>query len=560
MAGGSPVDERLGSGRAPTPPGRTPGAAPSEASADCPRGAPAEGGAPRRWRGWLIVTLGVLITRTGVWAAGNGFVMDQLYPRSGWHLADPAYLRQNPFGPLWDLHIQPPLFNVMVGVVLRWSPLPDAVSFEILFAAGAVAGAVALYEILVGCGCRWWVAAFTTVLVFSDPMLIFYELGLFHEPVVTPLLLLTIWACLAYARTPTLGRLGLFVGSGAVLVLTRAMFTPLWFLAMGLVIVIRPPPVDWRRTALVAAIPLLLVVGIMAKNQVRFGAFTLSSWFGMNFERAAIDSQNQEYTRQAVDEGRVSGMAAQRPFGDYKLYMPFVAPCEQRWGTPVLDRPTKPDGEVNYNYGCFVHVYAQAQRDSVAAIRSDPATYARTVRTSTLLYLTDAPYEQPSGPVADGLRRLHDVLGLEVRTSSAVYPNGYGDRGPRVQLTVVVALLGLIALGLWALVAAARGRRTPNVAVATFVGVTILYVTGVSVLFDAFENARFRAPLDPVLFGAVVGGTAEIALRWRARRRTPGETDRRARTGETDRPLSSTDTLSATNGTADTGAERSPAT
>lgn len=512
----STVDERARSGPAGVP-GQAPGDATDEAPADGPDAAPAEGGTSRRWQGWLIVALGVLITRAGVWAAGNGFVTEQLYPRSGWHLADPVELRQNPFGPLWDMHIQPPLFNVFVGVVLRWSPLRDALSFQILFAAGAVAGAVALHEILRGCGCRWWVAAFTTVVVFSDPMLITYELMLFHEPVVTPLLLLTVWACVSYARTPSVGRLALFVGSGTVLVLTRAMFSPLWFVTMGLAVMIRPPRINWRRTALVATIPLLLVVGIMAKNQVRFGAFTLSSWFGMNFQRAAISSQTDEYIKQAVDDGRVSAMALQRSFGRYELYEPFVPPCDRRWGTPVIDRPTKLDGEVNYNYGCFVPVYAQAQRDSLAAVRSDPATYARTIRVNSLLYLSEAQYEQPSGTVADTLRRVHDVLGVEV-TTRAVYPMGYGHWHSQVQLMVLVALLGLIVLGLWAIVAAARGRRTANVAVAAFVGLTVLYVTAVSVLFDAFENARFRAPLDPLLFGAVVGGCLEGAMRWRGRR------------------------------------------
>jgi hypothetical protein len=185
----------------------------------------------------------------------------------------------------------------------------------------------------------------------------------------------------------------------------------------------------------------------------------------------------------------------------------------------VLDRPTKLDGEVNYNYGCFIPVYAQAQRDSLAAVRSDPATYARTIRVNSLLYLSDAQYEQPSGTVADVLRRVHDVLGVEV-TTRAVYPNGYGHWNSKVQLMVVIALPGLIVLGFWAIVAAARGRRTAKVALATFVGLTVLYVTAVSVLFDAFENARFRAPLDPLLFGAMVGGCLEGAMRWRARRRS----------------------------------------
>ena len=47
-----------------------------------------------------------------------------------------------------------------------------------------------------------------------------------------------------------------------------------------------PAAVDRRRVVLVTALPFVVVLGLMTKNQVRFGTFSLSSWAGMNLSRS----------------------------------------------------------------------------------------------------------------------------------------------------------------------------------------------------------------------------------------------------------------------------------
>src|SRR5690606_32927629 len=115
------------------------------------------------------------------------------------------------------------------------------VSFQVLFTAGAVLGAIALHEVVRMLGCRPWVAVTATLVAFSSPTLVGHESQVMQEPLVVPLLLLTTWACAAYARQPGVGRLAVFAGVGTALALVRPQFHPVWLVAgLALVVVIRP--------------------------------------------------------------------------------------------------------------------------------------------------------------------------------------------------------------------------------------------------------------------------------------------------------------------------------
>jgi hypothetical protein len=178
----------------------------------------------------------LLAVRVVLWATGNHFSTNRIGPYEMWHLPPPEAMRANPFGALWDQHSQPPLFAVFVGLVLGWSPLPDALSLQMLFTAAACLAALALFDILRLCGVRRWVAALAAVVVFCDPILVGYELVLYHEPVVVPLVTFVIWTVARYATRPRLGWLGLMLATATVLVLTRAVFVPLWLVALLVVV------------------------------------------------------------------------------------------------------------------------------------------------------------------------------------------------------------------------------------------------------------------------------------------------------------------------------------
>jgi hypothetical protein len=470
------------------------------------------------WWPVTVVAAGSAFVRIWLVLAGNRFEYYQLRP-SVWHLVEPDRLAANPLAPLWDVHTTPPLFNVFVGVVLRWSPLSDEMSFRLAFSLGAIVSAVALCEILRALGCRWWVAATVAVVMFANPAVIGYEFYVAQEALVIPLLYGTLWAVVRYARGPSLARLGWVLGLATVLVLSRALFHPVWMLGLvAVVLAVRPPPIGRGQLLLVIALPFVLVVGVMAKNEVRFGTFSLSSWMGMNLSRVAVLPLGEERRRELVEDGVLSELALVTPYQEYAAYEPYVPECRSAHGTQVLDDPVKGDGNEkivnpNFNATCYLPVYQQAQRDAVAAIRAEPGIYARTVGANVVAYLseTDVRFGRPEGRMADALGDVYDVLALEVR-ATARYPGVWSIPGD-VQITFVV---GLVAL----LVAAARSvrRRLRSEAgardlIVLVVAWTVVCTTVISVVADAFENGRFRSPLDPLVMGIVIAGLCELAAR-----------------------------------------------
>jgi hypothetical protein len=480
------------------------------------------------WRPTAVVVAGSLMVRVALAHAGNGYRPTHVRP-SMWHLLEADQLAANPFAPLWDVHTTPPLFNVAVGVLLRWSPLPESTTFRLVFVAGGLFGAVALCHVLMAVGCRWWVASLTAVVTFSKPAVLAVETYVAHESLVVPLLMGTVWAVAAYARRRTLGRYGLVLLAATALVLMRALFTPLWLVAVAAVLLAWPPEaVDRRHLVLVTALPFVVVLGVMTKNQVRFGTFSLSSWAGMNLSRAALTPLGDETIERMVADGELSPLARITWFSPYEEYEPLFGACETDFGTRVLDDPAKDDGSAafpnaNYNAACYLPVYEQAMTDSLSAIRHQPGVYARTVWASSLLYMSDTrrAYELGAlgGTTAEILDRAHALMNLE-RTTTARYPSLFPVPAD-VQLTLVAGLVLVVGAGARSLRRRLRGTATARDLVAVVVAVTVLNVTAVGITFDAFENGRFREPLDPLVFGALLAGGLESAVRAWQRRRAP---------------------------------------
>ena len=72
-------------------------------------------------RGAVVAVAVFLAIRIAYWVAGGGLSTAAI--GTSWQLLDAHQLAAHPLQSLTVLHIQPPLFNLFVGAVLRWSPL-----------------------------------------------------------------------------------------------------------------------------------------------------------------------------------------------------------------------------------------------------------------------------------------------------------------------------------------------------------------------------------------------------------------------------------------------------
>ncbi len=489
-------------------------------------------------RGHLTLVVGTFVISRAVFIAdGLAFRAD---PPGQIHLLDLDQLAADPFLAFTDLHIQPPLFNFFVGAVLRWSPFPAGISFQVLYLAAGLVTVLCLWSLLRNLGARRWVATAATILVVVDPLLIRDESSLTYETLVAALLVGTAWAVDRYFRRPDGSRFVVVLALLVVGVLTRTTLHPVWLVgALAIVLIVRRPRMPALRAGAAVAVALACVAVPMVHNLVRFDTFGFSSYAGMNLERITVMQLPQERLDELIDQERVSPAAAVAPYRPYSDYARFYPRCDPDTGVAVLDDFIKSsNGAPNLNNICYLPVYRQALRDSVAAIRNEPANYARAVGVAATLYASwGTHFNDPDSSLWHDWERIYAPVMLPV---DAHYDFGHGDPQAStaaigamtqlldVSLVIVLALILVVVQGVLAAADLLRGRGDATTWTRVFIGFMVVAITAASVSVDTFENARFREPLDPLLLGITAAVLCEAAARFVARvrgRRSEGHAE-----------------------------------
>lgn len=437
----------------------------------------------------------------------------QISPLLNVQLLDMKVLQADPFQAFTHNFIQPPLWNFFVGAVLRWSPFAPRPSFLVLFMLADLVTVLCLWYLLVGLGARRWIASVAVTLVGSSPTLIADEHTLHYEALLTMVVTLSAFTCLRYLREPTTARLVQFSSVLVVGVLTRTTLHPFW-LAGGLALaLIVSWPVLRRRTMLAVVAGTVLLVGApLVHRAVAFDTAGFSSYWPMNLGRITYLTFPHSELQRLADEGKISDAALVPPFASYSAYADLFPPCHPDTGVPAYDDFTKDYGEINLNNICFLPVYQRLRSDALTTIRANPDRYLAAVARSTLIYSNISRTSTKRGSPLDRWFSIYQPVYLPVHVHygwgsgvgpevGRLYSAGFG----RDPLSVTVLLSYVVCLG-YGVRGARRwfGRRLDAVAATRlFIAFTFVMVTVPSVMFDTFENARFRQPLEPILLGPV---------------------------------------------------------
>ncbi len=414
-----------------------------------------------------------------------------------WQVLDPALLREQLFESIFFLHSQPPLFNLVVGIALKLAPGEATWLLHGLFSSLGLGLALVLFVGLLELKWPPRTAALAVAVAALTPGWIVYEHWLFYDFPALVLLAVASVALLRFARMGGWGSLGAFVAAVATVALTRSLFHLVWVVvSIGILLVVQPRLRVWR-AVVVLVLPVVLVAGWYAKNQVVFGFFGPSSWLGLSLAKTATARLDPVEREALVSTGVLSSYALVKPFSPLEQYEAADGRRFPDSEIGALGQRLQSSGSPNFNHRGFVDVSAQCRADAIEVIAGYPTVYFRSVATAVERFFSSAV---AFPPFLDNLVVMAPVFQLGEKTWSS----------PPM---VVVAFVGALLISIFGAFGAIRQGRPGECGVRLWVIWTLLWVLVVGSLVEVGENHRFRFLVTPLVWLTLADGAGRLVSR-----------------------------------------------
>ena len=477
---------------------------------------------PRAAVAWFAVYVLACLT-------GQRFNTD--YLNYGWQLIPWDVLSTDPLRSVFYLHIQPPLWNLFLGTTAWMSPFSDRVTLQVLMAliGFAVAWLAALLGQRLGLSRR--VAVIVALIATLHPEVLKGAFEPTYELATAALLLAVLIAVSDLTRKENVRRsLVILAGAVTVTALTRSLYHPAWALVIvifGLWLMRRR--INWKSSVLVLSIPVIFMGSWMAKNEVMFGHTTMSSWFGMNLQRAVIPVLPKDDLDEMYAKGQISEIAMIGPFGKYELYENVFEDCVPTRSHRSLAEPmrTTDQWSPNFNYECFLPLYDQAGKDAIAVIKEHPEAWleGRLWSLRTTIAVSPIPSESKS-EVMTGLDRVFSIARLDF--GGVLSTKGWGtpiygqlEAHADFGLMLIPMYLTIGWIGLWQILQRLRRKQLSAASTIYVVGsFTVAFTVIVGAIAELGEQSRFRTMIDPIVTVMFLALVIPVVQRWYRRFRT----------------------------------------
>jgi hypothetical protein len=417
-----------------------------------------------------------------------------------WQYLDTDTLHHHLLKGLWYDHAQPPLFNLLLGIVLKcfgsWAPI----AFSGLLKLISFINSLLLYNLLIYSLPRpSRIPLFITLVYVLSPALMLFENELFYTTFISMLLLVSAWFIL---RLQEDARQTASPGNSAsvpkhvagicipltLLCLTRSMYHLVWLIALGalLLLSLRKTPA-FRLLLAGITLSAVFVSGWYIKNLLIFNQFSTSSWIGMNLARTVF------HDVPIKDSSRIESL---EPFSDLHYYHSFIADSEVNRYAGVDDRdlmtPKKNDSSSNLNAVAYIQLSRQYMAASKAYVKAHPIHYMANVAQSSLLFFAPAtryPFSEP-----EALKIKYYDLAYSFNLS--YFAKGKEQRRLAVLFSAIPKLLVYLTVAFLLLRMALQQKHLPPLSL--FAMSTIAFVFLVSSLVEHYENMRFRYEVEPL--------------------------------------------------------------
>ncbi len=439
-----------------------------------------------------------------------------------YQFADPELLKHRLFESLFYLHVQPPGWNLYTGAVLKFFPTSYPEVFHLIYLLLGLGICWSVYHLMRILGVSRWLAFALSAWFIVSPGVVLFENYMLYEVLVSFLLLAAAVALVHFARDAGSLWAMLFFAALFGLVFVRNFFHLAYFIAIMAALAYLFPA--RRRTVfLCAALPLLAILGLYAKNWVLFGSFSGSTWMGMNMDVITAHQLSGAEAREFVRRGVISPASLLDLGSPIALYGPYIQ-MPARTGIPVLDDCVTSTGATNFNCTAFFQVQRIYTRDGLALLRNYPVVYLRSLEAAWFSYFLpsgDFPFFDLNRPKLHALDRFWNIVFFgqfkEANDRKELRQLAARGEGPSLVLyTGVFLMIGLPALWLWSIYYLVTGVRAktldpPAAILIGFLLLNITYVTAIANFLSSFENNRYRFPLDA--FYAILLGLALERLR-----------------------------------------------
>jgi hypothetical protein len=459
----------------------------------------------------LVTVAAFIATRIVFYLLGMRFVSKTI--GFAMQYLDPQLLQNDLLQSLFYLHTQPPLFNFLLGIVLKVSANPS-VSYALLFQTIGLLALLALYGLLTAMRLSPFIALIISIVFMLNPTVILYENLLYYTYIEGSLILIAAFSLMQWCKGwqsrwavvfwLVLGSLGCI----------RSLFHPLFFIGLsGILSIYFFIKKDQRKEALFFCFSSLLAITplgfICVKNYTVFGFCGISSWDGMSLWTKTCGYGPDEL-EQLHRRGVISNLALHaelepfRPLDQYPEGSKFLAlACHH----PADCTPIKSTGKPNFNHIGYIELSQQLWKDSLAVIRDDPARFALLTLGSyslTLWYASDSVHALFKNNI-EILANLEEVYRY-VYFGFLGVQSKYSD--PQLWFRTFCISLFFLFFYAGALIQAIRARTGHEIALAAVCILCMLihiYTIAVSSIIEFGENNRFRYPVDGAFLVLMAG-------------------------------------------------------
>lgn len=445
---------------------------------------------------WLIFVAHIALALFHVFESGISsevaVVSDPASSTWGWYwqLQPMSDLRGDLLGTIWNLHAQPPLYNLYGGIIGTIFYPAHLVALHLIhIVLGGVMSAL-LYAIIYQTTGRQWLAFVIALILALNPSLILYEAYPLYTFMTAFLVVLAVYWMALHAASRRSWPLVALVLTVNLLILTRssyhvALLVPL----LALVTVVARS----RRVLVVSLLICLLSVGWYGKNLAQFGFFGGSSWSGFNLWRVASAGYSPDELATLVDEPVVLELGAFAFPSQYTAYG-----FDRTSDYPGLGR----NDQHNINIPDVAAVYGA---NALRLIRHDPGRYLRTVGDAYEIYVC------PSYTYKHLIDNVIEMPTHILLARHALYLTFIGDwLGEAVDRPVCSALFFAIpaSLVIFGLLLLADGRLSPHRwldairrrPVMVLMALLIIYGVLSGTMFEIAENDRFKFEIEQIIF------------------------------------------------------------